>query len=123
MKPVLVAPEARLDRVEFDPGAETREHVIHLGHYTCPRCGKVVEFKTADFRHGFRRSDLTASNLPPEVDRAYSAFRPLDSKLGESCLDFPCPGCQSPVRLIFEPWEFAMGAYAFTITAIVEDAI
>ena len=114
----LSAPGERLDRVEFDPREELRDSVILLGTYRCPACGAAVEFRTGDFRDGM--SPDRPSKLDGAEAAAFDAFRPLDSARWESRLDFHCPGCRSPVRLIYEPWEFAMGSYAFTVTGVVE---
>jgi len=116
---VITDPDDRLDRTVFDPRVQY-ESVIHVGHYVCPGCGHRVGVDTSDFLRRFRE---TSSNLHPDARQAFDAFRPLDEAQWEGCLDFHCPGCDRPARLVFRPTEFAMGAYYFTVVAVVEPAL
>jgi hypothetical protein len=115
-----VAPDQRLDRIEFSPQAELLERAIHLGAYSCPHCGQKVEFSTRHFReHEFSRR----SNLATAWQELFDAERPLDRSRWESFFDFHCPGCQAPVRIIYEPGaEFAMGAHPWRIIEVLESA-
>lgn len=114
-----VDPSKRLDRLKFDSRAEAREHAIHFGFYTCPHCQERVRFRSANFAHHFYSIQ---SNLKPADQVEFDKFRSIDyGHYGpESYLDFYCPGCKSPVRIVFEGVEFAMGAYFFVVTDVVE---
>jgi hypothetical protein len=114
----MVPPQERMDRLEFSGHAEHMEHVIHIGTYECPYCHSRVDFSTDHFR---KHEGITFSNLkapwPSNLDKA----RPLDSKRWESFLDFHCPGCQAPVRVIYEPGpEWAMGVHGWRVVEILE---
>ena len=107
----------RLSRTAFNPGQAFMDHGFQFGIYTCPHCSEAVRITTRDLQDAMGSS---SSNLS-EVDASqFSKKRPLDSAKWESFLDFYCPGCSSPVRIVYEPWEFAMGSYGFTVTLVVE---
>lgn len=114
---VCVQASKRMDQLEFDPRIEYSAHAIHIGHYACPMCNAVVEFNTNHFQKHFAQP---YSNLAPEIAALMDQFRPCDLHKYESFIDFYCPTCASPVRLIYEGWEFAMGCYGFTVTDIIE---
>ncbi|MBI4475453.1 MAG: hypothetical protein HY646_22505 [Acidobacteria bacterium] len=118
VSPEMIPPEARLDRVEFDPRAELQGR-IEIGVYTCSHCREQVGFKTTDFLRRFRKP---RSNLDGSDQAVFNAFRPPHPAREESFLDFYCAGCGRAVRVIYEGWEFAMGSYAFIVTSIVESA-
>ncbi len=116
MKLARINPETRMDNVKFDPRKELTEHAIDIGHYTCPHCNAVIEFKTSNFYKHFMSSH---SNLSPKNLKYFNEFCGSTS-IWEPFLDFECPGCKAPVRIHYEPWEFAMGSYGYTVTEIIE---
>ena len=118
MAPLCVTPAGeRIDRTRFHPGEEGPERRFHFGWFVCSHCGHPLRFKASDFqRHMFRGT----SALPPELTNAMDEERPLRGDLSEFAVDFECPGCKRPTRLVIEPWEYAMGGYAFTVHAVVE---
>jgi len=110
----------RMDRLEFSGEVEHTEHVVHVGAYECPYCRKQVEFNTDHFR---RHENNDFSNLETLWKRLFDQARPLDAKRWESFLDFHCPGCGAPVRLIYEAGaEWAMGVHGWRVTTILESA-
>ena len=115
--PTSVKPTDRLNRVEFHPGEELENHEIHIGYYRCDRCDESLRLTTQDFQRHFLSKD---SNLSAEDQKRFDDYRPLDRQQWEGFLDFYCQGCSGPVRIIFEPWEFRMSSYAFTVRAVVE---
>lgn len=114
----MVEARARMDGVSFDPRREF-DGALSVGTYTCARCSKSVRFTTRDFQRKFRSP---SSGLKAEDRETIGRFRPLDASKWESFLDFYCPGRRRPVRVVFVPFEFAMGCYRFEATDIVEAA-
>ncbi len=115
-----VAPGDRLDRLEFSPRAEYLDHAVHLGAYTCPRCGRAVAFETRHFRDAEHEP---SSNLASPWRERFDAARPLDRRRRESFLDFHCPGCGAPVRVVYAPGdEFAMGAHSWRLLEVLKAA-
>lgn len=110
----------RIDRLEFSDEAEYREHAVHIGAYCCPRCGWRVEFRARHFRE---HEGATRSNLDPEWRGQFDAARPFKLSHWESFLDFHCPGCKAPVRVIYEAGqEYAMGAHPWQLLEVLEVA-
>lgn len=117
---VRVVPAAeRIDRLEFSDEAEYREHAVHLGAYSCPRCGCGVEFRTNDFR---KHEGAKLSNLDPAWRSRFDVVRPIKASRWESFLDFHCPGCKAPVRVIYEAGqEYAMGSHPCLVEVLEPD--
>ena len=116
----VVSPRKRLDRVEFSGKREWQNHAIEVGEYTCPHCGHRVRLRTSDFaRHEFDPS----ANAREPWQALFDAVRPDRRDAWESHLDFHCPGCNAPVRLVYEPGEeYAMGVHSWQVGAILEAA-
>ena len=112
----VVPPEQRVDPVCFDPKAESTDHVVHVGAYGCPRCGAEVEFNTVHLR---RAAEWSRSPPGDDWDRDCRVARPLLA-WGWG-LDFGCPGCSSPVRLVYgHDGEFQMGSCKYRVLAVIE---
>ncbi|MBI4375832.1 MAG: hypothetical protein HY549_05210 [Elusimicrobia bacterium] len=109
-------PDERLDNLIFHPKNQS-EGSINVGDYTCDACARKVHFTTNDFLKAFGNSK---TRLSTQEHEAACRRRPLRKDKGEAFLDFHCPGCRRPVRLVFEPTEFAMGCYYFTVVALLE---
>ena len=108
----------RLDRLEFSDKAAALEHAVQMGAYSCPHCSHRVGFRTQNFRdhEGAKRS-----NLDPDWRIRFDAARQLDVSRWESFLDFSCPGCRAPVRVIYEPGEeYAMSAHSWCLLEVLE---
>lgn len=121
MTGVRVVPAGeRLDRLEFSDEAEYRDHAVHVGAYCCPRCSFRVEFRTRNFR---QHECAKRSNLDPEWHDRFDAARPLELSRWQSFLDFHCPGCKAPVRIVYEPGdEYAMGSHSWQLIEVLEAA-
>ncbi len=109
-------PSLRLSNTEYDPRLQSQGS-INVGVYTCPVCSNDIRFKTTDFQ---RHLGGANSNLGEALSQAITEYRQLDQQKWESFLDFSCATCNLHVRIIYEPFEFAMGAYSFTVTDVVE---
>jgi predicted RNA-binding Zn-ribbon protein involved in translation (DUF1610 family) len=119
MSTVRILPaETRIDRCEF---SRLPEHVVHntdIGTYKCPHCGSSVEFRTKHFEKHF---DSTFTNLDLLWHERFTAKRPVRDSDWESFLDFLCPGCNAPVRIIYRAGpEWAMGCHGWQLVDVVE---
>ena len=118
-----VDPAARLDHAVPVPRdvlnsfieLVTTEDNCYWDHYRCPHCGDGVKFTTTDFnRHtGMEHSNLERSDRA-EFDRA----RLLEGD--EYFLDFPCPGCRAPVRVVYACIFVGKGSLHYVVRAILE---
>jgi len=63
---------------------------------------------------------LSHSNLKQDIQKLFDQFHGYSESMWEPFLDFECYGCASPVRIYYEPWEFAMGCYGYTVVEIIE---
>lgn len=75
------------------------------GFYECGKCGQAVRFRTEDFR---RHSGADSARLAGDMNDVFCAARPLLQY--DWVLDFRCPGCSRPVRIIYThgdslPWN------------------
>lgn len=114
----IVPASERLDRLEFSPKAEFQDHCVHIGSYICPRCDFLVDLHA---RHFLKHEGLKDSNLEVEWRTHFDAARPLNASRWESFLDFHCPGCKAPVRVIYEPGdEYAMSAHSWLVLEVLE---
>ena len=112
----LIPATERVDRVHFSGAREWHDHAIDVGTYTCPHCGATVEFNTGTLRSAekWSESPLGAS----WHERCQDA-----RKLGawEWGLDFKCPGCDCPVRVVFvAAEEYSMGAHNHMLVTVLE---
>lgn len=114
----IVSASERLDRLEFSGKTEYQDHCVHIGSYICPCCASRVDFHA---RHFLTHEGLKHSNLEDEWRTRFDATRPLNASRWESFLDFHCPGCKAPVRVIYEPGdEYAMGAHSWRALEVLE---
>jgi hypothetical protein len=109
---VAVDAATKLDRVFYDQDAEYADRAVHFGHYACAGCGQAVRFSTPDFLRGTRYTH------PPQVDAEMQKARALRNE--EKRLDFRCPSCASPARLIYTQAIQGRGSYCATALAIIE---
>ena len=108
--------EQRLDRVLFGGRDEYDEHVVHVAAYRCPHCGRETEFNSGTLR---KAQQFDGSPLGSQWHSSCEAIRPLGD--WEWALDFECPQCRCPVRIVFTlDEEFAMGAYKNRLVQVIE---
>lgn len=117
MTAVRTTPADRLDRLEFGTRREALDHIVEFGAYRCPHCGSAVEFSS---RH-FGRQAAPQTNLTPSWAERFDELRPLNPQQWESFLDFHCPGCRAPVRIVYAVGQsWAMGAHSWRIVDLLE---
>ncbi len=109
-------PSDRMDGLVFDPRLDS-EGRTSVGTYVCP-CGARVGFRTSHFIDGWVRGG--GARLRPEAAATMDAARRPDPARGEGALDFHCPDCRRPVRILYRAEEFGMAVYTYTVTEILE---
>lgn len=80
--------------------------------YRCPRCGHRIRFRwrsfyQADGRSAFRR----------KLSRVFDDLTPMLEADEQSLIDFHCPTCAAPTRIIFSAHDYSEIAYHFDIYA------
>ena len=110
--------EQRVDRVLFSGRAEADEHKIHLGTYRCPHCRAETEFNTGTLRKAECCDGSPLGAVWHERCESVCGLGPW-----QWALDFQCPGCSCPVRIVFQAdVEFAMGAHTHRLVHAIEEA-
>ena len=113
-----IAAIERLDRTEFRSGVEYLDHVVQLAAYRCPHCGVGVEFQGRHLSGGHS----SGSQAPAAIDlpwrSAFDAARPLDPF--EWALDFSCPGCGAPVRIVYAQMSDGSKSLDWDLLEVVE---
>jgi hypothetical protein len=114
MKFRRVDPRERFDGLHFNP-LEQCQGAINFGNYTCPHCKQITRFRETDFEKGQKNSPFTQDEQK-RVDR-----RSVKTKRGEITLDFHCPGCGNPVRILYVmDTMVAHGTFSYEIVGAVE---
>lgn len=113
----IVEPGEKIDRIIFDPRKEHLEHSIHYGFYSCPECHGKTRFQRTDF---LEKSKSKISSRDQDWFDLFLQTKKYEANPTDEFLDFYCPGCHSPVRIIYEAREFDMGSYYFTIKYIID---
>lgn len=85
--------------------------------YACPRCAHRIRFRWRSFYQADGRSPL-----PRQLKRIFDDCTPVLSCAEQSALDFYCPTCQAPTRIIFGIQAKSQAAYHFDIYAALVGA-
>ena len=85
------------DRISSDevPVSERMLPVI----YECDNCGEKISFTTASFEKHCNSDD---SNLSLEENEQFDRFIRVKRLSKLSFLDFQCPNCRQPTKILFE---------------------
>lgn len=80
--------------------------------YRCPRCGNRIRFRWrsfygADGRSAFKRA----------LRRIFDDLTPTLEADEQGCIDFHCPTCAAPTRIIFGAHDYTKIAYHFDVYA------
>ena len=105
----------RLDRVEFRSEEEYLKHTVQLAGYSCPHCHAGVEFEARHLFDGFQGRAVT---VDPEWRARFDAARPLLNL--ERGLEFYCPGCRAPVRIVYSPLGDLYKSFDWHLLEVVE---
>lgn len=82
--------------------------------YRCPRCGHGIRFKW----HNFKEAD-ERSFLKPEFRPRFDLLTAKKSPLEQGFLDFHCPTCKAPTRIIFSIDDYRTLAFHYDIDLIL----
>lgn len=93
-------------------GEGFRNRVAGACIYTCPRCRHRIRFRWRSFYRADGRS-----SLPRQLRRIFDDFTPDLTSDEQSVVDFHCPTCQAPTRIIFSILDHKKIAYHFDIYA------
>ena len=78
-------------------GAEYRHRVGGSCVYTCPRCSHRIRFRWRSFLAADGRTPLDGKLL-----RAFDELTPDTPDATHNRIDFHCPGCEAPTRIIYQ---------------------
>ena len=82
--------------------------------YSCPRCGHRIRFKWRNFHKSDKRSFLKQAVRPP-----FDALTPINPFDKQGFLDFHCPSCHAPTRIIFSINDYTLLAFHFEIDLVL----
>lgn len=80
--------------------------------YRCPRCGHRIRFRWRSFYQADGRSAFQR-----KLQRVFDDMTPALSAEEQGCLDFFCPTCAAPTRVIFSVDDYTKIACHFDIYA------
>ena len=95
-------------------GEDYRNRVAGTSIFTCPRCAHRIRFRWRSFYQADGRSRLRRKlrrifdDLTPELRAAEQGF-----------IDFHCPTCQAPTRIIFSIHDSGKISLHFDIYAVL----
>ncbi len=93
-------------------GEGFRNRVAGACVYTCPRCRYRIRFRWRSFFRADGRSPL-----PRQLRRIFDDFTPDLPTAEQSVVDFYCPTCRAPTRIISSILDHKKIAYHFDIYA------
>lgn len=82
--------------------------------YTCPRCAHRIRFRWRSFYRADGRSPM-----PRILRRVLDDLTPDLPADEQSIIDFHCPMCKAPTRIIFSILNYKKIAYHFDIYAVL----
>lgn len=80
--------------------------------YGCPRCGHRIRFRWRSFYRANGRSLFRR-----QLQRIFDDLTPSLPADEQGFLDFHCPTCAAPTRIIFSAQDYSKIAYHFDIYA------
>lgn len=117
--PVRKMRSARIDHYEAHSvfhglleGEDYRNRVAGACIYCCPRCSHRVRFRWRSFYQADGRSALQR-----KIRRFFDDMTPTLEADEQGFLDFYCPACAAPTRIIFSACDYSKIAYHFDIYA------
>ena len=93
-------------------GADYRSRVAGSCVYRCPRCDHRIRFRWRDFYQANGRSVFQR-----RLQRVFDDLTPSLSADEQGFLDFHCPTCAAPSRIVFSAHDYTKIAYHFDIYA------
>jgi len=108
---------------QFDPDSiiqgllDSDDYINRVGGsciYGCPRCGHRIRFKWRNFHKSDQRSFLT-HDVRPLFDNI-TPDNPYDK---QGFIDFHCPTCSTPTRIVFSVDDYTLLAFHFEIDFVL----
>lgn len=93
-------------------GEDYRNRVGGSCIYRCPRCSHGIRFRWRSFYQADGRSAFQR-----KLRRVFDDMTPTLSTEEQGMLDFYCPTCSAPTRIIFSAEDYSKIAYHFDIYA------
>ena len=93
-------------------GEDYRNRVAGTCIYQCPRCSHRIRFRWRSFYRAESRSAFKR-----QLRRFFDDLTPELSADEQGFLDFYCPTCAAPTRIIFSANDYTKIAYHFDIYA------
>ncbi len=85
--------------------------------YRCPRCSHRIRFRWRSFYQA-----EGCSTFERKLRRCFDDMTPTLASDEQGCLDFYCPTCAAPTRIIFSADDYSKIAYHFDIYAALVGA-
>ncbi len=98
-------------------GEDFRNRVAGSCIYRCPRCGHQVRFRWRSF---YQADGVSA--FQRRLRRVFDDMTPTLANDEQGCLDFYCPTCAAPTRIIYGADDYRNIAYHFDIYAALVGA-
>ena len=98
-------------------GEDYRNRVAGSCIYRCPRCGHRIRFRWRSFYQANGRSPFQR-----RLRRIFDDLTPALPADEQGCIDFHCPACQAPTRIIYSAQDYTKIAYHFDIYAALVGA-
>ena len=98
-------------------GADFRNRVAGSCVYCCPRCGHRLRFRWRSF---YQADGESAFNR--RLRRVFEDMTPRLAADEQGALDFHCPTCAAPTRIIYSAEDYTNIAYHFDIYAALVGA-
>ena len=98
-------------------GEDYRNRVAGTCIYACPRCAHRIRFRWRSFYQADGRSLLQR-----KLRRYFEDLTPQLPDTEQSFIDFHCPTCQAPTRIIFSIQDYSKIAFHFDIYAVLVGA-
>ena len=93
-------------------GADYRNRVAGACIYCCPRCSHRIRFRWRSF---YQANNSSAFKW--KLRRVFDDMTPTLQADEQGSLDFYCPACAAPTRIIYSADDYAKLAYHFDIYA------
>ncbi len=93
-------------------GEDYRNRVAGACVYRCPRCSHRIRFRWRSFYQADGRSAFER-----KLRRFFDDMTPTLASEEQGALDFYCPSCAAPTRIIFSAEDYSRIAYHFDIYA------
>ncbi|MYD09526.1 MAG: hypothetical protein F4X02_05705 [Chloroflexi bacterium] len=98
-------------------GADYRNRVVGSCIYRCPRCAHRIRFRWRSFFRANGRSPFQR-----KLRRVFDDLTPTLPADEQGRIDFHCPGCQAPTRIIYGAHDYTTIAYHFDVYAALVGA-